>query len=83
MGEPTYKTDTLEMTATVTRDDGVQMDVEIALTYPEGFGLTAVKALVITAEQNTEDMFRQLIQDGDEETVMAFMKMKAEQEGED
>ena len=75
--------DTLEFDLGVTLHSGVHIPIEIVVTYPEGMGLHAVQALIRAMDTQANELFQQLVNQGDASVIQALLKKGYELEEED
>lgn len=61
----------LEMNLAVAATDGVTVDVQVVVTYPEGYGLYAVKALEQLAAQ-TGTLYQEMVSRDDLSVMRAL-----------
>lgn len=66
------KTDSFDMDLTVTATSGIQIPMKLVMTYPEGHGFYAAKALEMVPN-NMDTIWQELIQRQDASTVKVML----------
>lgn len=59
----------LKLNLTATLENDVVIPVTVTLEWPDGYGFTAVKSLVRLTNENELDLYEEMVNRGDEQTL--------------
>lgn len=75
-------TDTIDFEVTVTATNGVQIPLQVVVTYPEGYGFYAAKALQAMPD-NMDGIWNDLIHRQDASTIKVMLESGHAQGGDE